>query len=196
MEVQVSIEAERGCGFRKPGLYLMGPIPSEPCERLPFPFYGGWPKFMRGWLSINPSWLFEEHLHPECNLAIMGHNHDYCPVCNPPSLSYPAHYILWVGKQFYTPESFLKEASEVGISKRIGSVPDDFMFGESWVFLAHIEGANGVPGCIAAFKPTHVDLVVEDEEWIPEGTDELSDRLSGNLRVVKVIPDENDAEDS
>ena len=91
------------CGFRKPGLYLMGPIPSEPCERLPFPFYGGWPKFMRGWLSINPSWLFEEHLHPECNLAIMGHNHDYCPVCNPPSLSYPAHYILWVGKQFYTP---------------------------------------------------------------------------------------------
>jgi hypothetical protein len=188
MEVKTLIEAKRGCGFRKPGMYLMGPVLSEPCERLPFEFYGGLPKFSRGWRKIDPVWLFDVSLHPVCVPTLPMHRHDLCPVCSPPGTG--AHYLMWVGKQYYTPESFLNEAGEMGVSKRIANVPDDFVFGESFVYLGHIEAAHGEPGCFAAFMPTHVDLVVEDELHVPSNAEELNEKFGGHLRVVKVIPDE------
>ena len=167
----------------------MGPTTGEPCERLPFPFYGGYPRFARGWKEIDPLWLFNVYLFPTCNPNLRGHDHDRCPVCSPPN---EIHYLLWVGKTHYTPESFMEEAREMGISKRIPNIPDNFQIGKTWVFLAHIEGANGEPGCIMAFRPTHVDLVVENEGSVPDYAEELDDRLGGNLRIVEVIPEEEE----
>ncbi len=167
----------------------MGPATGEPCERLPFPFYGGYPKFSRGWKEVDPSWVFNTDYYPQCDPMVPGHNHERCPVCTPPN---EIHYLLWVGRKFYTPESFMEEAREMGISKRIPNIPDNFQIGKTWVFLAHIDGANGEPGCIMAFKPTHVDLVVKDGEKIPDYAGELDDRLDGNLHVVEVIPEGQD----
>ena len=89
----------------------------------------------------------------------------------------------------------MAEAREMGISKRVGKLPADLRIGHSWVFLAHVGGAGVMPGCIAAFKPTHVDLVVEDETKVPDWAEELNERLDGNLRVVKVIPDDGTQDD-
>jgi hypothetical protein len=32
---------------------------------------------------------------------------------------------MWVGSQYYTPESFIKEAQTMGVSKRIAKIPKD-----------------------------------------------------------------------
>lgn len=189
MQVETLIEQVRGCGYRKPGLYLMCPaIQLEPCERLPFPCYGDYPRFARGWTEINPSWMFKPDMHPVCDPGLPGHHHDVCPVCTPPD---GAHYLLWVGKKYYSTESFLKEAMEMGISKRIPNIPENFRIGHTWVYLAHKECSGG-PGVFYVFKPTHVDLVVEDENNVPDKAEELYNRLEGHLRTVKVIPDDNE----
>jgi hypothetical protein len=49
--------------------------------------------------------------------------------------------LMWVGSKFYTPGSFMKEALEVGASKRINAIPKGFVVGETWVILAHRQAA-------------------------------------------------------
>lgn len=97
-------------------------------------------------------------------------------------------FVMWVSKEFYSPETFIKEAKDQGISKRVAanSLPVGFMVGRDWIFLAHGEvnfyrysaepltDANGdkVPqdvtrgkGIFYAFKPQRLELVL----W--KGTD-------------------------
>jgi hypothetical protein len=46
--------------------------------------------------------------------------------------------LLWIGEEFYkTPEDFNREAGEMGISRRITSIPRGYEIGKTWVFLAH-----------------------------------------------------------
>lgn len=185
MEVQVSVESIRGCGYRKQGLYLMGRHALESrCERLPFPIFGGWPRFSRSWLEFDPSFVLRPDFDPLCDPpAHPLHFHALCPACTP---QHKTEYLLWVGKQHYTPGSFLEEARRVGISKRIAHMPEAFVFGESWVFMAHLEGYMGNPGFICVFKPTHLDYVVDDETQIPERAEQLSDQYGDRVQVVRV----------
>ena len=89
----------------------------------------------------------------------------------------------WVGGQYYkTVDKFIQEAREMGISRRIKSVPHGFRIGVDWIALAHnevceitpieayqkgLDTTKKAPGIFMVFKPTEVQYVVignEDEE--------------------------------
>jgi hypothetical protein len=87
--------------------------------------------------------------------------------------------LMWVGKRFYpTSASFTKEALQLGVSKRIASIPKKLVLGESWVYLAHPEGATRMvsgddctceersfiehaefrPAVVFVFRPTRIEM--------------------------------------
>jgi len=159
VQVEISLEAARGCGFRRTGkdgfgLYLVGGAPGEPCERLPFPLTacpccGAGIKFTRSMTQIDATSLFAETVIPFCTSPMgprgklyvepQSHHHYACPLCNPHGVD---GWLMWVGRQHYTAPGFMREAAERGISKRIGALPRDFKVGESWVYLAHLDAVG------------------------------------------------------
>ena len=181
--VEIKYEAERGCGYRKVGgLYMMSGKATSPCGRLPFeltvcPVCNQGIKPAKGWTWIQPQELFEAK---GCNKRHCS----MCPVSNPPERG----GLIWVGSKFYkTPADFLKEANEVGISRRIPAVPKDFKPG-TVVYLAHRQGirnpcknCEGVgagdencadckgeglafyPAVFAAFVANHIEKVVGEK---------------------------------
>lgn len=54
-------------------------------------------------------------------------------------------FLLCIGTEFYTPESFRAEAANQGISRRIPRVPTDLIPGESRIYLAFGAGKDSVP---------------------------------------------------
>lgn len=52
----------------------------------------------------------------------------------------PLDVIMWVGRRYYTIESFIEEAKRVGACKRIQGLPRDIKVGKSRVFLIHDTG--------------------------------------------------------
>jgi hypothetical protein len=134
----MSVEAKRGCGFRKVGgLYLVCKGIGVPCDRLPIPLdvcptCGHGIKQGRGfqWIDVNALVGGE---HKDC----VERNYVACPLCDEPEQMTKAG-LLWIGEAFYaTPSLFVQEARELGISRRIAKVPRDFKLGETWVLLAH-----------------------------------------------------------
>ncbi len=131
----MSVEAKRGCGFRKVGgLYLVGDYINIPCDRLPFPLdvcpvCGHGIKVGRGMTKINPPHLFQQHI--ECKDKFRP-----CFVCDPID---DIAYIMRVGEKFYPmPEDFINEGIKQGLSKRIAQIPNDFQVGKTVIYLAHI----------------------------------------------------------
>jgi hypothetical protein len=182
---RVSVEGKRGCGYRKKGgLYLMGDKPSAPCGRMPLelkvcPVCHSGIKPSRGWTWIRPKDLFGPS---DCG-------NPYCLAC-PVGASPPEEGgLIWIGGQHYkTPADFLAEAARMGISRRLTAVPKRLEVGKTWVFLAHREairkpcqcvlpeaegkgqkdcksckgkGYVGIPAIFSAFRPSHVEKVVE-----------------------------------
>jgi hypothetical protein len=143
-------EQKRGCGYRKiGGLYLVSdpgfqlkcdglPLELEPCGCCGFV-----PPFSRNLQRIQPAYLFqaERKKHDRDPGAIEDAHQCICPNICP--LCYPIQGIdyglMFVGKQSYTPSSFLKEAMMMGVSKRIPDIPSWLKLGETWVLLAHNE---------------------------------------------------------
>lgn len=169
----MSVERERGCGFRKlHGLYLVGGkgLGME-CKQLPqnlkaCPVCGEGIHQSRGFTWVIPKLLFPSAQECYCPLTLAGK----CPFQFDIKQG-----LLWTGERFYTPESFVKEALEMGISKRISTVPKGFKVGEDWVFLAHPkagrekqEGTDNikqVPAVFYAFKPERIEKMVSEEEF-------------------------------
>lgn len=189
--IELRIEAERGCGFRKPGgLYLIADGPSAACGKLPIPLdvcpcCGNGIKPTRGWTWVNGTALAASKV---CDLAPSLHNPESscagCPLAQPMGRV----GLLWIGEKFYaTPGDFLKEAGVQGISRRISAVPRDFKVSETWVWLAHrkcIPGPDGTftPGVFRIFKPQRIEYVVKGTE-----TDEEIKRLvERGITPVKV----------
>lgn len=180
----MAIEQMRQCGYRKVnGLYLVGEGLGVACDRLPYeltvcPVCGGGVKFARGWTWLNWYKFAGTHagLHAliqKCRCPGLS-----CPVCHPLGQIQP-YGLLWVGEVFYTPQSFIKEALEMGVSKRIAAVPKNLKLGETWVLFAHkramriatisIEGKNEwVPGVFYAFRPQSLELLIWESEATPE----------------------------
>lgn len=141
--IQERVDQERGCGWRKPGgYYLVNDGPSAACGRLPVkldicPTCSGGIHFSRGWTWVNGVALLNGS---HCTLSLEE--------CVPCLLTFQRHEnmerlkrcgLLWVGEKFYkTPEDFMSEAKEMGISRRIANVPNDFKVGETLVLFAHI----------------------------------------------------------
>jgi hypothetical protein len=111
--------------------------------------------------------------------------------------------LLWIGEQFYpTPEHFTREAAEMGISRRIASVPNEFKVGYTWVLMAHRKAIThivtpqspddqrpnlpselvSVPGIFRIWKPERIEIVVDgtEEDEVIEGY------LKRSLLPVKV----------
>lgn len=225
MEVVISRESARGCGYRKPakdgvGIYLMGSGYSEPCERLPYPLLvcpccGSGIKAARGFTWVQPQLMFagsppcaqhqpdyyefDEHGHQQPD-HWTDHNHSRCPMCNP--RPEPAG-LLWIGGKFYKrPTDFTIEADLMGISRKVAHIPNGFEVGKTAVYLAHRQAKSHTegefpnvkivhtPGIFSAFIPVRVDLVIKDENNIPEKAIRLAEQLGeGNARIVKVIRD-------
>jgi hypothetical protein len=215
-QVEILHEPKRGCGYRHGGadgvgIYLMGEVLNPGvCELLPWaldtcPCCGGGVKFARAWTSITPASLFvpdDEHLacieeiNPPTNEIMeeyRNHNHAACPMCNPPP---GIHGLVWAGHQYYTATSFAAEALERGVSKRLPSIPRDLEVGRTVVYVAHIKacgnfltGEEMTPGVFMAFRPTHVDLVIDSEDDVPEKAANLLKRHEGQARVVRVVPE-------
>lgn len=223
----MSVEPVRGCGHRKVNaMYLVGTGLSNPCDRLPFPLPEACPccgagiKQARGWTWVNGDKLLGgEHMVPvepgppdslKANLAIAAERgggqfiklcpEDKCPVCRPAKLGERCG-LLWVGKASYTPDSFIKEALDLGVSKRIAQVPKGLEFGKTWVLLGHPEACppNGKvefgqdipeaqPGIFYAFQPTAVEKIVTESQ--AEDQKEM-DKLEKRGITPVVVPDED-----
>jgi hypothetical protein len=132
----MSCEPRRGCGYRKiGGLYLVGAGHPMPCDRFPIemtvcPTCSQGIKQARGWtwLNIND---FLHGVHAKCQDQFP------CPLCMNPDYMGRAG-LLWIGERFYkTPRHFNAEATMLGISRRIHTVPRGFEIGKTWVLLAH-----------------------------------------------------------
>jgi hypothetical protein len=100
-----------------------------------------------------------------------------------------------VGGEFYaTPDAFLREAMERGISRRIARVPQGFVIGQTWVWLGHRDAiAAGfaedgtpehTPGVFSIFKPSRIEYVVRAEDT-PEELARLHARGFTLVRVVR-----------
>lgn len=137
--MRTSVEAVRGCGFRKPGgLYLVSDGPGEDCDRLPAemhvcPTCSQGIKPARGFTYVDGGVLFPPEMHG-------GQDHNArCPFGDAGSGSKLGRCgLLWIGEAFYkTPADFTAEAVRMGISRRITAVPRDFIVCETWVLLGH-----------------------------------------------------------
>ena len=230
MGVQVRVEGKRGCGFRKPGgMYLVSGELSEPCPLLPYethvcPTCGEGIRPARGYTWVDGAKFIPpvEHGTPEHNAACPlapEYEHDDLGVAVP-ALAEDGSLVsrigrcglIWIGEQFYTPQSFMSEAARMGVSRRITAVPRDFEVGETWVLLGHrkaiqrpcSEGcgdeAHPDPECpvcegtgyehragvLTAFRPTAIEYVVTGNES-DEEIEALEER---GLTPVKVINEE------
>lgn len=139
--IQVKIEKERGCGYRKPGgLYFVCDGPGKACGRLPIPLTvcpccTAGIKPSRGFQWVLGS-LFMGTTCPTAKQLSANLPCDSCPLF---FLKPDAKFgLMWVGEKYYpTPADFVKEGDLQGISKRIPQIPKDFKVGESWIMLAH-----------------------------------------------------------
>lgn len=211
IEVVISEEAARGCGHRKPakdgvGVYLVGPSEMAPCGRLPYelhacPTCGGGVKPARGWSWIVPSQLLAlkaSSIAKECLMVADGRRLA-CELC-PLGLGVPEgrHGLIWIGEGHYAaPAEFMAEARRMGVSRKIKAVPKDFELGKTIVYLAHrhtplkeMDLETGEPklgpAIFTVFKPTGIDLVIADENKVPEKAEKLAEKYGA--RIVKVIP--------
>jgi len=185
----MAVEAKRGCGFRKVhGTYLVSGALEKGCDRLPFaltvcPCCGEGIKQSRGFKWIDPVKLFGQHFG-----CVDGST---CPMCSPSNVFTKRVQdeivnvkagLIWIGEKFYTTNEFLAEASTLGVSRRISGLPNDFVIGETYVFLAHAKACNKwdteavsedgqkgalvyFPGIFCAFRPKRVEYIVKQSEY-------------------------------
>ena len=141
----MAIEKKRGCGYRKVGgLYLVGSGIAVACDRLPYelticPTCNQGIKFTQGFTWVDGLKFFGKHEKWELeNKSATDEDTinvpcgDIDPICNPER----KYGLMWVGEKFYTTENFIKEAREMGISKRIAHVPRGLKIGD-FILLAH-----------------------------------------------------------
>lgn len=190
------MEKERGCGWRKiGGFYLCGegvsvacdglPLSLEPCSECGFTMH-----FSRG-VQVIPRGYLESKVQKAHRDQACGDNFP-CPICTPGETS----AFMWVSKDFYSPSSFIKEAKEMGVSKRFakGSLPREFKVGLTWVLLAHkkvnfprdrldfSKGYTQAPGVFYAFRPQRVEVPL----WKDTDPQEIRDLEDQGFTVVLI----------
>lgn len=196
------------------GIYLTSPAGGENCERLPWPLTvcpccGGGIRPARGWTWVRPSLLFPKNQEPICTCHGGAYHHSNlshyrrCPVCNPDGVIGPDKDagLIWIGEKFYpTPHDFLREGAEMGLSRKLSAIPNGFKLGETWVLLGYrkaIQEPNSpqmgdeitwVPGIFQVWRPTGLDLVINDPDDIPERALNIA-KTHPEARLVKVIKD-------
>jgi hypothetical protein len=177
MNILTVTDHKRGCGWRKEGgLYLVSGGLSAPCGKLPIPLClcptcGMGIKPSRGWTWVDGTTLLKDKI---CSFVDTLHC-DLCPLDKDPGIV----GLLWIGEKYYpTTDDFTTEAAQLGVSRRINAVPNEFTLGKTWVWFAHRKGMLSTkgdryqPAVFHAFKPTRIEYIVTGNE-----TDEQLDRL-------------------
>jgi len=196
----MAVEQKRGCGYRKVGgLYLVGGNVGDPCDRLPMaiipcPTCGEEPRFNRAMSKINPLRIFGLHEEQEACTDMVPGNYD--PICSPSDVA----YLMWVGKE-YTPTTFMVEARQMGVSKRVHQIPKDFQLGIDWVWLAKLqlipsegktlaldsnERGYGA-GIFSIFKPSAIEKIITESQATAGEVETLKEQ--GIVAVV--VPDDD-----
>lgn len=193
----MAVEEKRKCGFRKVGgMYFVGSGMSGDCHRLPMPIHvcpvcSNGLKYSMGFTWLDPGKFFGKCTHEDEPCHLRG-----CNVCSPPE---GKHGLLWVGKKFYSAEEFTHEAIMQGVSKRISAVPRDFKLGETWIYLAHLEGGKiieplleggtmeqKIPAVFYAFKPARIEKIITQSQ--SEDKEFMEDLDKRNITPV-IVPD-------
>lgn len=178
--IVVKAESVRGCGWRKVGgLYLVSDKMSVACGRLPIelsvcPCCGEGIRPARGWTWVDADKLLSQvDPEEECPTEELC---EVCPINAALTGTMGRSGLIWVGKKFYpSTHDFMKEAVNMGISRRITAVPNDFVVGETYVLLAHRhailknkpemgEPPRWAPGIFGVFRPTAVEIIVDGSE--------------------------------
>jgi hypothetical protein len=153
MIISLSREHKRIDGWRTPdktgvGIYLVGPLYREVCERLPYPL--GLCNSCSGDIGPHGNWGFINPVHvltnpPNCvGYDVAGyHDHDHCLMCSPAQVleneEVKRAMLIWVGGRAYTdPLVFIGEAFHLGVGRRVSNLPEWFQLGRTWAFLAHM----------------------------------------------------------
>jgi len=199
--VQTVHDHARGCGWRKPGgLYLRSLGEGFDCGRLPIPFvtcpccgFGIRP-------SRQPTWVDGDQLlmalPSECKHEAEGR----CEICPLGKIEYGEFgqaLLIWIGESYYpTVDRFNREAAELGVSRRIQSVPHGFEVGKTWVLLAHPKGIlrpiefgkepEWEPAIFRVFRPNAIEYVVTGKE----SDDDLDRMVKRGITPVEVIREE------
>jgi len=167
----MATEKRRGCGYRKVGgLYLVGEGFAVSCDRLPY-ILDVCPTCNQG---IKPSlgftWIKGNNFFKDDCKNNFSECHPFCKICFPQQLDKVG--LMWVGNRFYTPESFIKESREMGVSKRIAHIPKDLKSGD-FVLLAHREAGTvtlenltiqKVPAIFYGFTVTRIEKIITESE--------------------------------
>jgi len=211
----MAIEKIRGCGYRKVGgMYLVGTGIAVPCDMLPLevtPCHacGYEIPFSRTFMWINKKYIERKaEQHHIIRVEAEGNGMRYtckcsqtCPLCFPTTSNNLKKYgWMWVHSRQYSPESFIKEAKEVGVSKRIAKIPKGLVLGETWVLLAHRKipfsqefNPEGLrtkepeykPAIFYAFRPTRIEKLV----WKSKATNRTLKKLEKQGITPIIIPD-------
>jgi hypothetical protein len=177
-------EGERGCGRRKPGgKYLVSGGAMVPCGRMPIPLdrcptCSCGIKAARGWTWLELSSFLKAAPTADGSSGCPGaRSCGWCPL----GPNGPARVgLLWVGSVFYAkPEAFMREAAQMGISRRIAQVPKGFEVGKTWVLLAH---RKPEPHAFTMFRPERVEYVVRAED----SNERLAALAKQGLTLVRV----------
>lgn len=190
--IELRVERKRGCGYRGPGgVYLCDDGPLGSCGKLPLelkvcPTCSQGIKPARGWTWVEPIPLFLQEpclqsarLDGPCAGCILGGRL--------PTLERAG--LIWIGEQYYkTPEEFSREVVEVGFSRKLSCVPNDFEVGKTWVLVAHRKALQKVcdecggifypvcetkacekgqiytPAIFGVYRPTRIEKVVSGDE--------------------------------
>jgi hypothetical protein len=103
-----------------------------------------------------------------------------CPTCGQgPGVSrnisqikidpFKGSYLALVGKHFYpTIASFIEEADNLGVSKRVPFIAKDIILGETRIYLAHPLALDGKWGIFSYFIPERVEKLIWQGTPIPD----------------------------
>jgi hypothetical protein len=206
----ISIEAERGCGYRIVGkIYIVGSGLAAVCDNLPYPIEkcsgcGFTPQFTRGFSWLKKSYIKEHQKFAlsrdadgdlemvECDCPATK-----CPICHPSENNLEEYGLMWVGDKYYTPEEFIAESNSMGVSKAINKMPKDLILGETWILLAHnkhpfvneefMSGESDFkPAIFYAFIPSAYEMLI----WEKDATPEKLAELRGEGITPIVVPDD------
>lgn len=147
-------------------MYLVNDGPGSSCGRMPVPLHvcptcSHGIKPARGWTWLQSKPILDAA--PECRFIqiSLGASVDVdgnllpstrypgpeCETCPMGGTKDMRVGLMWVGGKFYAKtEDFTKEASRMGISKRISQIPKELEVGKTWVWLAHRECLEPVHG--------------------------------------------------
>ncbi len=194
---EIKKDSKRKCGFKKiGGTYIVNDaIDYFSCIALPYNV-GICPCCFEGFkFSRSFKWFIPNKLFTDINETCSGFIENACPIKNNCPLKLKEKSgILWVGKQFYSPEEFIKEAKELGVSKRIAAVPNGFEIGKTWVFLAHQNAGRDpktnkrVPALFYVFKPTRIEKIVSETQF--RNREEM-DKLKAK-GIIPIVVDDDD----